>query len=104
MRAVVANTLPVDYRDDVRRASRILIEGGCSEVFLFGSVPQGRAGERSDIDIAVRGCPASRFFAPLGELLMELKHPVDLVDLDENSDFGDRLVTEDRLFRVAEEV
>ena len=41
--------------------------------------------ERSDLDLAVRGCPPRSFFPLLGELLTELEHSVDLVDLDRES-------------------
>lgn len=101
MQAIMHRAIPAGYRDDVDRAVHILREGGCSEIFLFGSIPQGTAGDRSDIDIAVRGCPAERFFGLLGSLLMELRHPVDLIDLDEHSTFAERLVAEGKLFRVA---
>jgi len=104
MVAVAPEAIHPEFREDIRRAWRILTDGGCSDVFLFGSVPEGDAGPTSDIDIAVRGCPARSLFGLFGKLLMELKHSVDLVDLDECSDFADRLVTEERLFRVAGKV
>ena len=104
MHAAKTETVSQDYREDVDRAVQILTEGGCSEVFLFGSVPQGTTHGASDIDIAVRGCPKDRFFGLLGDLLVELEHPVDLVDLDEDNGFATRLVTEGRLVRVAGKV
>ena len=71
-----------EYRSDIERAIEILKEGGCREVHVFGSVAEGRTRAGSDIDLAVRGCPPGSFFTLLGSLLMELEHPVDLVDLD----------------------
>ncbi len=72
----------LEYREDIESATRILKEGGCQEVHVFGSVAEDRPRAGSDIDLAVRGCPPGAFFALLGSLLMELEHPVDLVDLD----------------------
>ena len=76
---------PEDYRADIERAVQILRRGGCSEVHVFGSVAEGRTRKGSDIDLAVRGCQPERFFSLLGELLTELEHPVDLIDLDRES-------------------
>ena len=73
---------PPEYHVDIRRAVEILKQGGCAEVHVFGSVAEGRVREGSDLDLAVRGCPPERFFALLGQLLTQLEHPVDLVDLD----------------------
>ena len=73
---------PEEYRPDIAHALEILKEGGCREVHIFGSVAEGRPRLDSDIDLAVRGCPPRHFFKLLGRLLMQLDHPVDLVDLD----------------------
>lgn len=37
-------------------------EAGCSEIFLFGSLASGEVGDKSDIDLAIRGCPQGKFF------------------------------------------
>jgi predicted nucleotidyltransferase len=94
------NIIPEAFRSDIERAVEILKEGGCSEIFLFGSLAEGRSRENSDIDLAVRGCPPRDFFRLLGRLLTELKHSVDLVDLDENSPFSRFLQKEGTLIRV----
>ena len=73
---------PPEFHADIRRAVAILKEGGCAQVYVFGSVADGRVRESSDLDLAVRGCPPERFFALLGRLLAELEHSVDLVDLE----------------------
>ena len=73
---------PEEYRTDIEHALEILKEGGCREVHVFGSVAEGRTRLGSDIDLAVRGCPPRLFFKLLGRLLMQLDHPVDLVNLD----------------------
>lgn len=92
--------LPKDYREDVHRAVKILKEAGCTQVFLFGSLTDGKVREGSDIDLAVRGCPKGRFFHLLGKLLVELDHPVDLVSLDRQDAFARYLEEEGGLLQV----
>lgn len=92
--------VPEIFQEDIGRAVRILKEGGCSEVFLFGSAAEGRAKEISDIDIAIRGCPPGHFFRLLGKLLWELKHPVDLVNLDAQDSFAKYLQKEGTLLQI----
>ncbi len=77
--------LPSDYKEDIEKAARMLTDSGCKEVYIFGSLAEGRATETSDIDLAVRGCPPEKFYEIFGKLLLELKHSVDLVDLDNSS-------------------
>ena len=73
---------PAEYREDIKRAIEILKAGGCREIYLFGSLAEGRSHKGSDIDLGVRGCPPQRFFSLFGRLLMQLNHSVDLVNLD----------------------
>jgi predicted nucleotidyltransferase len=88
------------FRGDIDRAVQILKEAGCTEVYLFGSVASGEIHAKSDIDLAVRGCPPGRFFHTLGRLMMELDHSVDLVDLDEPSIFVRYLLASGELVRI----
>jgi len=88
------------FQEDIHRAVRILKEGGCSEIYLFGSGITGKIRVESDIDLAVRGCPQGRFFYLLGRLLWELDHPVDLVDLDAQDAFAQYLQKEGELLRI----
>jgi len=81
-------TIPEVFREDIHRAVRILKEPGCTHVFLFGSLAEGKVGEASDIDLAIRGCPRGPFFHRLGRFLLELDHPVDLVNLDSEDTFA----------------
>lgn len=53
---------------------------GAARVFLFGSSTDARHQGR-DLDLAVEGLPAGRFFAFLGDLMLGLSRPVDLVAL-----------------------
>ncbi len=92
--------IPEAFQEDISRAIRILKEGGCTEIFLFGSGITGKVRDGSDIDLAVRGCPQGCFFHLLGRLLLELHHPVDLVDLDTGDAFAQYLQKEGELVRV----
>ena len=74
---------------------------GCSEIYLFGSVAEGHASETSDLDIAVRGIPARKFFAVYGEILNRSSRPIDLVDLDLQVNFGRQILSNPRVKRVA---
>ena len=91
--------LPSDYKEDIEKATKMLTDSGCKEVYIFGSLAEGRSNENSDIDLAVRGCPPEKFYAILGKLLMELKHSVDLVDLDDDS-LGKFLIEKGTLINV----
>lgn len=102
--------IPEPFQNDLNRAVKILKEAGCREIYIFGSVANGKAKADSDIDLAIRGCPPDvSFFGILGELLCALEHSVDLVDLDwghgfdklNPSDFAKYLEAEGELHRVA---
>jgi predicted nucleotidyltransferase len=92
--------IPDAFRADVHRATEILRTAGCSEIFLFGSLAEKRASVSSDLDLAVRGCPPGNFFRVLGKLIMELDHPVDLVDLDSQDPFARYLEEHEELVQV----
>jgi len=79
--------IPQEYREDIDKAVRILKDEGCTEVYLFGSLAEGRFNEGSDIDLAIKGCPKGKYYKILGKLLLELNHSVDLIDLDRKNDF-----------------
>lgn len=95
-----AKAIPPEYRSDVARAVNICKAEGCRDVFIFGSVATGRYRPRSDLDIAVRGCPPDRFYHLLGRLMDELTHPVDLVDLDTEIRVAEFLEQEGQLVHV----
>ncbi len=92
--------LPEAFRRDIRRAVEILKESGCTDIFLFGSLGEGKITDDSDIDIAIRGYPRGKFFSLLGKLLLALDHPVDLVNLDSQDPFARHLEKEGRLFPI----
>ena len=98
----MTNTLIPDpiIQQDLEQAVEILKQGGCAEIFLFGSWAEGRAHAKSDIDLAVRGCPQGRFFRLLGELLFALPRSVDLVDLEAADPFSEYLAQKGVMIRV----
>jgi len=63
-------------------------------VILFGSSLTKKTA--FDIDLAVEGLQAKRFFEFYGDLLFSLPKPVDLIDLSKDSKFS-RLVRQDGL-------
>lgn len=92
--------LPEDYQKDLARAVEILKAGGCREVYLFGSLVEGRLKSNSDIDLAVKGCPPGNYFPLFGELMLELDHSVDLVSLDNKGPFTDYLKNNEKLYQL----
>ena len=89
------------YIKDVDKAISYLKEMGCTEIYVFGSVVTGKANSFSDLDIAVRGIPANKFFQIYGELMFLLEHQIDLVDLQLQEKFGKILLQSDEMLRVA---
>ena len=87
--------------DDIERIIDYLKSIGCSEIYLFGSAAEGHASETSDLDFAVRGIPANKFFAVYGEVLNRSSRPVDLIDLDLQANFGRRILSNPNVRRVA---
>ena len=73
------------------KATDLLKNAGCTEVYLFGSQATGRAHAGSDVDLGVRGLPPKLFFRMHSDLEEALRMPVDLVDFDFQKDFFDLL-------------
>lgn len=92
---------PANYQKDIARATEILRSAGCTHIYLFGSLTSGKIRSESDIDLAVRGCARGQYFRVLGKLLLELDHPVDLIDLDRNDGFARFLESEGELTQIA---
>lgn len=95
-----AEKVPIEFKEDVKKAIYILKDTGCKEVYIFGSLAKGESTKKSDIDLAIRNYPVKKFFHIYGKLYMELVHSVDLVDLDMDAYFGDYLEKEGGLVRV----
>ena len=93
--------IPEKFNEDLNRAIRILKNAGCKEIYLFGSLVTGETREMSDIDLAVRGCPPDKYFGVLGQLLLELEHSVDLINLDREDEFTQHLEKQGELVYVS---
>ncbi len=93
--------LPEDLRRDISLATEILIQDGCKEVYVFGSIANGSYTPDSDIDLAAVGLPKNRFFSAYGRILSSVRRHVDLVGLDYNTDFSNMLKEVGTLSRVA---
>ncbi len=92
--------LPTEFREDVVQAVGILRNAGCREVYVFGSVAEGAPQPDSDVDLAIRGCPRGQFFKLQGRLLVQLRHAVDLIDLDREPGLAAFLAREGTLVHV----
>lgn len=97
----ILKMLPKKYQNDVKKAITILSAEGCKEIYLFGSLVNGDITDSSDIDLAVTGIRKEDFFEIFGELMMELEHPVDLINLEWKSRFVTFLKEKGELVRVA---
>lgn len=94
-------TIPINYRDDVRKAVKILKENGAKEVFIFGSLVNGKFNENSDIDIAVKGLKSELFYKVASILMFELENEIDLIDLDDkNNSFSQMILKVGGLLKV----
>jgi predicted nucleotidyltransferase len=89
-----------DLKGLVDKAASALKAVGAKEVYVFGSAAHGTLRENSDVDIAVSGLPPEVFFRAMAKASRALGRPVDLVDLDQDTDFTRYLRQEGELLRV----
>ena len=97
---MIKEGLPEDYLQDLNKAVSFLNSEGCNEIYLFGSLSNGNYDQNSDIDLAVRGVDPKRYFSIYGQLLLQFKHSLDLVDLDIQPAFGKKLLESGQLRRI----
>lgn len=88
-------------QEKIDKAARVLREAGASEVYIFGSVAEGRSTPDSDIDLAVSGLPQEAFFEAVGTIAMDVTENFDLVDIDDTNPFTEIIRKKGRLIRVA---
>ena len=69
------------------QATKILKDAGCTEIYIFGSQANGKAGKNSDVDLGVKGLPVQSFFGIHYDLETALNMRFDLVDFDCQNDF-----------------
>jgi len=96
----VIKKIPVSYHRDIKRAVELLKNSGCDEIYLFGSLMEGKDRVGSDIDLAIRGCNPEIYYQLIGELMMEMEHPIDLINLDREDDFTKYILAEGDLISV----
>ena len=95
------NNLPKSYQKDIEKATKILKENGAKEVFIFGSIANGKFNEKSDIDIAVKGLDENDFYKVASILMFELENEFDLIDLDDKENrFSQMLLNVGGLLKV----
>ena len=95
------NNLPYSYQEDIKKATKILKENGVKEVFIFGSIANGKFNENSDIDIAVKGLNEKDFYKVASILMFELENEFDLIDLDDKKNrFSQALLKVGGLLKV----
>lgn len=95
------NNLPYSYQEDIKKATQILKENGAKEVFIFGSIANGKFNENSDIDIAVKGLNEKDFYKVASILMFELENEFDLIDLDDKQNrFSQMLLRVGGLLKV----
>lgn len=92
--------IPKDYQKDVLRAIELLKDSGCNEIYLFGSLIEGKVRKGSDIDFAIRGCKPEVYYHLIGKLMMELEHSIDLINLDRADEFTKYLSMEGDMVSV----
>lgn len=93
--------LPDSYQEDIKKATEILKANGAKEVFIFGSIANGKFNENSDIDIAVTGLDEKEFYKIASILMFELENEFDLIDLDdEENRFSQMLLRVGGLLKV----
>lgn len=95
------NNLPNSYQEDIKKTIEILKENGAEEVFIFGSIANGKFNENSDIDIAVKGLNEKDFYKVASILMFELENEFDLIDLDDKENrFSQMLLKVGGLLKV----
>lgn len=94
------DSLAEDLALRIDKAAEALRAAGAREVYVFGSVAEGKMRANSDVDMAVSGLPPEVFFRAMAAAHDALGRPLDLIDLDEENPFTRYLKEEGQLRRV----
>jgi len=98
----IVNTFPERFRADIAKASEILKKYGCSEIYIFGSLVNGKFNEKSDIDIAVKGLKPEIYYKVSSEIMINTENEIDLIDLDDTENrFAQFILEKGELIKVA---
>lgn len=99
---VIKRDIPKEFEEDIKKAVKILSEAGCIEIYIFGSIANGKTNKNSDIDFAVLGLPDGMYYKIGAKLNMVLEHEFDLIKIDDKEDSFSQFVSEKEVFiRVA---
>ena len=93
--------MPDSFRADIERAIGILKKYGCSEIYIFGSLTNNDFNDESDIDIAIKGIKPELFFRAYSDLMFELEHSVDFINMETQKRFINFLTEIKEIVRVA---
>jgi len=83
--------IPKRFHKTIIEAYYLLKKKGCTSVYLFGSLVEGRASKNSDIDIGICGLPGEKFIRTACELDNISDIEIDLIDFDFNVKFFNML-------------
>jgi predicted nucleotidyltransferase len=53
--------IPLKYQEDIEKATNLLKNEGCKNIYLFGSLITGKIHENSDIDIGISGSETTAY-------------------------------------------
>jgi len=93
---------PQEIGDELIKAVNILRNEGAKKVILFGSLAKKKFRAQSNIDLACEGIDDRRFFNVFGKLLLRLKRPLDLIDLNDADEFFASRVKEEGIILYEE--
>jgi predicted nucleotidyltransferase len=69
---------------------------------LFGSLAKKKFRDQSDIDLTCEGVKDRKFFRVFGKLLLNVKRPLDLIDMNDADDFFASRVKEEGIILYEE--
>jgi len=84
---MIRKSIPIRYRKDIQKATKLLKDEGCKSVYLFGSMVTGKIHPSSDIDLGVKGLPPAKFFKTYSKLYTGFDNEINLVDFDSDNQF-----------------
>lgn len=93
---------PREIRDELITAVNILKNEGAKKVILFGSLAKKKFRVQSDIDLACEGVEDRKFFRVFGKLLLHVKRPLDLIDMNDADEFFASRVKEEGIILYEE--
>jgi len=100
LRKYVMDNIPEKHKKELQKAVIFLKKKGCKEVYLFGSLVTGKCHENSDIDLGVKGVPDGIYLSLYGDLMCNIKIPIDLVNFDVSNDFYKELRSYKELIKI----